>query len=300
MGKWTPSRTAPARSARRNVSRKLFAGQAAVEDPAVRRLISPEVLPALSDLPLRDRYVAATWVQDVPVAAASARIHRDRRSAEIVSLATLTEFRESTALATALRHLCGALTGTGLTVVFDPVEPTTEHVTRNLGLGGLTAARSHWIWFQFDAESVARVRASSTFAALPDVRMLSELDREQRERLIRHGSYSPHTDDLESICPVAVDDDGRPIAAVVLRKGSRGPVLHWAWVDPASRRRGLVLAITDRMFATLEEADINGNEPRFRVESENADCLHVVERPPVSTAVRRLFTTRTWTSMPRR
>ena len=271
---------------------KLLSGQGDIADPALRRLIEPDSLRLLEGIPFRDRYLSAVWVKEVPIAAVGARIDNMTRHAEIVSLGCLTDFRDSTALAVAVRQLCGALTGSGIDVAFDPRGPIADHIAANLSAGGMAPEGAEWRWFQFLPEGLSALRASIQPESTPPVCRLSDLAPEQVDVMRTRGKFEPHPDDIGECSPVILGPDQQPIAFLILRRNQPGSVVHWSWVDPQQRRQGLLLVAGDMLFDMLEH-NPQAAPVRFRMRVDNKEMRHLVDGA-MAGAVQPLFTTRTW------
>lgn len=266
-------------------------GQADVFAPAVRRLVEPETLARLSELELRDRYLSAVWVADSPVAVAAARLDPTIGRGEIVSLATLAEYKDSAALSRAIAHLRGVVNGTGMDIVFEPTGSVAEHVAVALSAAGLAPDGPGWRWYEFRPEAVVQVRDALRLPGRPTAITTAALDPAQ-SGFLRHRGHRPHPDDLPECSPVLVDPDGTPLAFLIVRRGRPGNIAHWAWVEPLHRRGALVIDLGDRMFELLQ---LHGRHDavRFRTREDNLAMGHLLDGS-LNSVVRPLDRVRSW------
>lgn len=269
-------------------------GQADLADPAVRHLIEPGARPTLDTRPLRDRYIAALWIDEAPIAAAAARIDHGPRRAEIISLGCLTKFDETPALGAVIGHLRAAMTGVGLAVVFDPNEPVDAKTTASLRGGGLAPDGPSWQWFELRPDAVhPALRAAGPRDDNTVISLVDATDA-HLQKMREKGQYRPHPDDLPQYSPIVLDAEQEVIAFVVVRRGQPAKVIQWSWVDPAHRGHAIILTVGNAMLDLLER-DGEMAPLRGKADMTNAPVLHVVSGVGTA-AMRPLFKTQTWVS----
>jgi hypothetical protein len=230
-------------------------GPADLSDEAVRRLIDPAALPALR---AGSASISAVRARGIPMAVAAAVGHGERL--EIMSLASLSGARETPALGWAIQRLRNSGP-----VVFDPTAPLTDHVRHALITGGMHPDGPAWTWYRLVPEALT--------AARPSVRITTQ---RTTLREAHPEGYRQHPDDLLDVSPVLMMD-GRPVAYAVIRGAG---LLHWLWVDPHHRRRGLIIQLCVALY------DDGLRTLRFRVDDANEAMAHVLHGAPPGTVAR--------------
>ena len=254
-------------------------------DAGTQLLIPPNLHSVLRQAASPDRCVVAAWDRERQIAVAAALRNSDGTSADLVSIACLAEYRDSAGLGLVVRQLARQLDRRGLNLVFHPEEPPAPPVVRALVEGGLRESQATWLWYEFlSAEVQAALPGLRPQVAPPSV-TLADLSPARAGHLRDLASYRPHPGDLSAQSPVVLDETGRPIALIVLRRGTPGSVLQWAWTDPERRRSGAIVFAGIRMFDLVRQNPVA--EPiRFRIQAENrtvapllSGVLHPLIRP---------------------
>lgn len=278
------------------VTPSLRIGPGDLSDGGVQRLISPDVLALLSGMPAAERLVTVAWVADHPMAAVAGRIDHPRRVGEVLCIGAERVWPEFDPSAEALRAFHQDVSASGFRTVFDPDQPPDEAVATALAAAGFRAHDAHWLWFDVRWDQATRMRSAARFARLPQHRLISELSAQELAFLTAHGNYSPHPSDVGELSPVLLTRNGEPIALMIARRTGAGLTLHWGWVQPQARGRGVVLQAGAIVYDLIAAS---GTVPpiRFRVLSTNRAMMIVLAGP-----LRHVLTpappTTTWVAQP--
>lgn len=268
------------------------AGAGELDDPSVRRLIEPNALALLDRLPGPERVVVVGRADGHAVAAAAGRLDRHRDTVEVFSIGCVRMWQPFDPTADALRGLRLAAAAAGHRAVFDPEDPPSQYVLTALRRAGFHPHARHWLWFAVNWDQARRMRAGARFTRLPRYRLIGDLSPAQRAYLEAHGEYAAHPNDVAGLSPVILSGSDQPVALMIARSNGDSLTLHWGWVSPDARGRGVVLQAGAIVYDLISTS---GWRPpiRFRVLSSNKAMLAVLAGP-LSTVLTPLPATHTW------